>query len=123
MNSAKSSPDSGPSAAKLTLALVADAAKFVWRLFRSPTVPARVKVLLIGLGLYLASPIDIVPDMIPGLGYLDDAIIAAAALGLAAKWLPRDVVDELWEGEVAFDEALKLLQGAVKKLRGRKKGR
>ena len=87
----------------------------------SPKVPKRVKFLLVGLGVYLASPLDIVPDAIPVLGYLDDAFVAAAALGLAARWLPRDVVDELWEGEVAFDEALKLLQGAVRNIMRRKK--
>jgi uncharacterized membrane protein YkvA (DUF1232 family) len=112
---------SAKQAGRLSLTLVGDVAKFVFRLFRSPKVPKRVKFLLVGLGVYLASPLDIVPDAVPVLGYVDDAFIAAAALGLAARWLPRDVVDELWEGEVAFDEALKLLQGAVRNIMRRKR--
>lgn len=109
------------SSATLGLKLVADVGRFVWRLFRSPRVPLRVKVLLAGLGAYLASPVDIIPDGLPVIGYLDDAFIAAAALGLVAKWIPKDVISELWESDVSFDDALAALRLSVKRLRRGKK--
>jgi uncharacterized membrane protein YkvA (DUF1232 family) len=43
-------------------------------------VPRRTKLVLWLLVAYLASPIDLIPDFIPVLGYLDDVLIAAAVL-------------------------------------------
>ncbi|MEI6914149.1 MAG: DUF1232 domain-containing protein, partial [Armatimonadota bacterium] len=106
---------SGKDKSKLSFNLIADVAKFVWRLFRSPHVPMRVKILLFGLGVYIACPIDIIPDGIPVLGQLDDVFIAVAALSLAAKWIPKPVIDELWESEITFDEAISSLKGVVKR--------
>jgi uncharacterized membrane protein YkvA (DUF1232 family) len=47
--------------------------RLLWRLMRDPRVPARSKALLFMIAGYLASPIDVLPDMIPGLGQVDDA--------------------------------------------------
>jgi uncharacterized membrane protein YkvA (DUF1232 family) len=47
---------------------------------------------------YLASPIDFVPDFIPVVGQLDDALLVAAALAYVARLAGRDVVRELWPG-------------------------
>ena len=46
------------------------------RLVGDPRVPRKSKLILGGTILYLVSPIDIVPDFVPGLGQLDDVVVA-----------------------------------------------
>jgi uncharacterized membrane protein YkvA (DUF1232 family) len=59
--------------------------RLAWRLVRSPRVPVRARLPLFALLVYLALPLDIVPDFIPVLGQLDDVLIA----GLAVWWFLR----------------------------------
>lgn len=73
--------------------------KLVWRLARDPRVPARTKATLFLLGGYLVSPIDIIPDFIPGIGQLDDIAVIAFVLDQLLNRLPEDVVAEHWEGD------------------------
>jgi uncharacterized membrane protein YkvA (DUF1232 family) len=54
-----------------------------------------VKVLPFLLVPYLAFPIDIVPDFIPVLGYMDDIAIVLGTFALAIRWTSRNVIDEL----------------------------
>jgi uncharacterized membrane protein YkvA (DUF1232 family) len=61
-------------------------------------VPRRGKLALALLLPYLASPIDLVPDFIPVVGQLDDALLVAAALAYIARMAGREVVSELWPG-------------------------
>ena len=68
------------------------------RLLRDPRVPRRAKVALWLLVPYLASPIDLIPDFIPVLGQLDDAVLVAAALAYVVRVAGRDVVKEMWPG-------------------------
>jgi uncharacterized membrane protein YkvA (DUF1232 family) len=71
------------------------------RLLRDPRVPRRAKVTL-GLALpYLAMPLDLIPDFIPVIGQLDDALVVAAVFGYVARRAGRDVVEELWPGSEA----------------------
>ena len=73
--------------------------KLVWRLARDPRVPPRSKALLFVLAGYLASPIDLLPDFIPGIGQVDDLIIAAFALDQILNRVPDEVVREHWDGD------------------------
>lgn len=59
--------------------------RLAWRLARSPRVPLRARLPLLALLVYLAMPLDIVPDFIPVLGQLDDLLIA----GIAVWWFMR----------------------------------
>jgi uncharacterized membrane protein YkvA (DUF1232 family) len=68
-------------------ALIAQA-RLAFRLFREPRVPMVLKAVpLLGL-LYVISPVDFVPDFIPGLGQLDDLGIILAALELFVRLCP-----------------------------------
>ena len=40
---------------------------------------------------YALSPIDLVPDFIPVLGYLDDVLLLPAMIALTVKWIPKDL--------------------------------
>ena len=68
-------------------------------LVRDKRVPRRAKAALIIGGLYLAFPIDLVPDFIPIAGQADDAIVAAMVLRLVLGSTPRAVLYEHWRGE------------------------
>lgn len=73
------------------------------RLFRGllgdRRVPVPAKVAL-GAGLlWLASPIDLIPEFIPVAGPLDDVIVAALVLWLVSRMAGRDVVREHWRGD------------------------
>jgi len=64
-----------------------------------PRVPRRAKVALVVGGVYLAMPIDLVPDFIPIAGQADDAIIAAAVLRFVLATTERSVLYEHWRGD------------------------
>lgn len=53
-----------------------------------------VKALPVLLVLYLANPIDLIPDFIPVLGYLDDVAVVLLVLALTMRFTPRSVVDD-----------------------------
>ena len=80
--------------------------QLAWRLAGSRRVPLRVRLPLLGLLLYLAMPLDIVPDFIPVLGQLDDVLIA----GVAVWWFLRTCPPE-----VAMDEIERLEQTLLTK--------
>ena len=84
-----------PSYARLLLALAMD-----------PRVPASRKALLGVAGAYIISPIDLVPEFIPVLGPLDDAILAALVVRHLVKRAGREVVAEAWPGDPATLERM-----------------
>jgi uncharacterized membrane protein YkvA (DUF1232 family) len=71
----------------------------VRRLWRDPRVPRRVRVVVALAGLWVLSPIDLVPEFLPVIGPLDDVVVVALALRYAARHTPRDVLVEAWPGE------------------------
>lgn len=71
------------------------------RLLRDPRVPRRSKLWLWLLLPYLASPIDLIPDFLPVIGQLDDAVLAVLAVRSVVRGAGRDVVAELWPGSPA----------------------
>lgn len=75
----------------------------VLRLFRGllgdPRVPPSAKVaLLIGVA-WLASPIDLIPEFLPAIGALDDAIVAGLVLRHLVRRAGADVVRDHWHGD------------------------
>jgi uncharacterized membrane protein YkvA (DUF1232 family) len=73
--------------------------KLLWRLARDPRVPPRSKAVLLFLAGYLVSPIELIPDFIPGLGQLDDIAVIAFALDQMLNRIPAEIVLEHWDGE------------------------
>jgi uncharacterized membrane protein YkvA (DUF1232 family) len=55
--------------------------------------PRRAKILLLFLLAYAASPIDLIPDFIPVLGLLDEAVLLPIGVWLAVRMIPPDVMD------------------------------
>ncbi len=62
---------------------------------RDPRVPWYVKGLAAVTAAYALSPIDLVPDFIPVLGYLDDFVILPIAVALCVRLIPREVMAQL----------------------------
>ena len=71
----------------------------MWRLRRDPRVPRRARVALVIAGLWVLSPIDLIPEFLPVIGPLDDVVVVALALRYAARRVPRDVFEAEWAGE------------------------
>jgi len=66
----------------------------VYYAYQNPKVKLLPKIIIaISIG-YALSPIDLIPDFIPVIGYLDDLIIIPGLISLAIKLIPRDVMDE-----------------------------
>jgi uncharacterized membrane protein YkvA (DUF1232 family) len=86
--------------------LVPDCVTTVRRLRRDPRVPRRAKVVVALAGLWLLSPIDLLPEFLPVIGPLDDVVVVALALRYAARQVPRDVLLAAWPGEPRLLERL-----------------
>ena len=61
---------------------------------RDPRTPWYAKLLVAGIVAYAFSPIDMIPDFIPIIGYLDDLILLPIAITLALKMVPHSVLVE-----------------------------
>jgi uncharacterized membrane protein YkvA (DUF1232 family) len=76
---------------------------------RDPAVPRRAKIAPALVLVYLAIPIDLIPDFIPVLGHLDDALIVAWALRHLVASAGRERLATHWKGEPAtLDRILRL---------------
>lgn len=68
-------------------------------LLGDPRVPLAAKAALVIGIVWIASPVDLIPEFIPIAGPLDDAIVAALVLAVVARAAGRDVVREHWRGD------------------------
>ncbi|KAF1710992.1 YkvA family protein [Pseudoxanthomonas sacheonensis] len=59
---------------------------------RDPRTPWLARLLALGIAAYALSPIDLIPDFIPVLGYLDDLVIVPLGLMLVLRLIPADVL-------------------------------
>jgi uncharacterized membrane protein YkvA (DUF1232 family) len=78
----------------------------VRRLRGDPRVPRRAKVAVALAALWLASPIDLLPEFLPVIGPLDDIVVVALALRYAARQVPRPVLLDAWPGDPRLLERL-----------------
>jgi uncharacterized membrane protein YkvA (DUF1232 family) len=100
-------------AARLPPGLLKDLAGFlpacvtlVRRLRGDPRVPWQAKAAVVVAGLWVLSPIDLLPEFLPVIGPLDDVVVVALALRYAARRVPREVLLEAWPGEPRLLERL-----------------
>jgi uncharacterized membrane protein YkvA (DUF1232 family) len=87
--------------ARAVAGLVPDCALMVTRLARDPAVPRTRRILLLCVVAYLTFPIDLVPDFLPGIGQLDDAVVLALALRVLMRGATPGMLREAWPGPEA----------------------
>lgn len=61
---------------------------------RHPSTPWYAKLLAASVAAYAFSPIDLIPDFVPVLGYLDDVVLVPAGIALAVRLVPAPVLAE-----------------------------
>lgn len=98
--------------ARAVARFVPDCAVLFARLGRDPRLPRRHRWLLVVLVGYLALPLDLIPDFIPVVGALDDAILVAIVLRLVLRKAGAELVRERWSGPESSLEVLLRLAGA-----------
>jgi len=84
--------------ARALASFASDCVVLISRLLRDERVPRRLKLLLAGLFAYLASPLDLVPDVIPGVGQIDDLLLLAFVLRRLVRGCGEPLVREHWPG-------------------------
>lgn len=72
--------------------------KLVGRLLKDPRVPRRAKITLGLAAAYVASPIDLIPEIVPIIGWADDVLILMFALDSLIDRAGEEVVLEHWDG-------------------------
>jgi len=95
-----------PGIARDLAAFIPDCVTTVRRLRTDPRVPRRAKIAIVFAGLWVASPIDLIPEFLPVIGPLDDVVVVALALRYAGRQVPRDVLLAAWPGETRLIERL-----------------
>lgn len=65
----------------------------LWFACRNPETPFAAKALAVFVVAYALSPIDLIPDFIPVLGYLDDALLLPGLIWLAIRLVPQSVIE------------------------------
>jgi uncharacterized membrane protein YkvA (DUF1232 family) len=93
------------------LPLVPDLVSLVRGVRSDPSTPGRSRLALGALLLYLRSPIDLLPDLLPGIGSVDDLILAGVVLRRQAGRVGTDALRSHWPGS---DEGFELLRRLVR---------
>jgi len=101
---------------KETLLVVPRLALLVPKLMTDERVPRRTKLALAGLAAYIVSPWDLIPDFIPGVGQLDDAIVLLLFVDGVLNQVEDSVLLEHWTGEVATLRRVQKISRTVSRL-------
>jgi uncharacterized membrane protein YkvA (DUF1232 family) len=113
-------PAAGPAAWRPTrwssegLHLLPDLARLLRALVNDPRVPRRAKVVAAASAAYVASPIDLLPDVIPTVGGVDDLVVVLGAVRYLVATAGYDLVRELWTGNDAGFSMVIVLAGVQK---------
>jgi uncharacterized membrane protein YkvA (DUF1232 family) len=87
--------------------------RLIAKLVTDPMLPRAAKVALAAAMLYLASPVDLIPDFLPFLGYLDDLLLASALVDGLLNYVDRGLILKYWPGT---PESLERLARAARML-------
>jgi uncharacterized membrane protein YkvA (DUF1232 family) len=93
---------------KEAVQLIPNLAKLLFRLLKDRRVPLRRRLAMGAVGLYIASPIDLIPDAIPVVGGVDDLLLLAFAVDYLLQASPEGVIAEHWDGT---EDGLELVRG------------
>ncbi len=83
---------------KELLRALPDLGRMLVRLVADPVLPRGAKLALAAAVVYLASPLDLIPDFIPLVGYLDDVLVAALVVDGVVNWVDRGLLLRYWPG-------------------------
>jgi uncharacterized membrane protein YkvA (DUF1232 family) len=86
------------------------------RLLMDSRVPTPTKAALAGGMLYIISPIDLVPDMIPVLGQLEDMALALLLIDGMVNGLDRNIIADHWRGSAATLRNISKVTGRLTKI-------
>ena len=98
--------------AREALRLLPDVLRLVRRLAADRELPRGVRVRLWVLLVYLVSPVDLVPDFLPVIGYADDVVVVAWALRAVVRRAGSDALVRHWPGTPAGLAVVTRLTGA-----------
>jgi uncharacterized membrane protein YkvA (DUF1232 family) len=99
---------------KESLRLLPDLLRLLRRLTTNRDLPTGVRVRVALLFVYLAIPIDVIPDFIPILGYADDAIVVVLILRSVCRRVSVEELREAWPGtDDGFDALCQLVRPAA----------
>ena len=70
--------------------------RLLWFALRHPDAPPWLRPATIGLAIYAISPIDLIPDVIAGLGIVDDVVLIPLAVHLMLRRLPPHILRQAW---------------------------
>jgi uncharacterized membrane protein YkvA (DUF1232 family) len=93
------------------LRLLPDLLRLLRGLAGDRTLPRGVRVRLVLLLVYLASPIDLVPDVVPVIGYADDVLVVALVLRSVVRRAGREALLRHWTGTAGGLSAVERLAG------------
>lgn len=98
---------------KALLRAVPDVVRMVNRLVTDPSLPRSAKIAIGAALVYLLSPVDLLPDFIPVLGYLDDLFLVAIFVDGIVTYVDRAVLLRYWPGSPRSLEQLARAAGLV----------
>jgi uncharacterized membrane protein YkvA (DUF1232 family) len=78
--------------------LLPDVLRLITRIATDSAMPVRIRVVLFLLLAFIASPIDLIPDIIPVIGYADDVILIALALRWITRTAGNEMMEKKWPG-------------------------
>ena len=87
--------------------LLPDVLRLAAGLARDPATPMSCRIALAGLAVWIASPIDLIPEFVPVVGPLDDIVVAAIVLRWVGRRVGEDALRAHWPGS---DEGFALVQ-------------
>lgn len=97
--------------AREAILVLPNVVKLLGRIVRDRRVPMRRKVLAAAALVYIVSPIDVIPDVIFGIGWLDDIVLAAVVLQHLLAGAGAEIVAEHWDGsQDALDLVLAVIE-------------
>jgi uncharacterized membrane protein YkvA (DUF1232 family) len=96
--------------ARALVRVVPDVVRLLRALITDGSLPLDARLVLVGLLAWIVSPIDLIPEFIPGLGPLDDVIVAVVTMRYVRWRIGLDAIRRRWPGS---DEGFALLAGVI----------